>query len=417
MTKKVIKRLTILMVIVLSMSLLVSAADKQYEGEKVVVYTMFSDNAGLQEAIKTFNEKTGAQITAKKAPANYDQWVSTITTYLSSGYQGIDVIYTDDFASVGFVHANWFEPLDYPEEYLEQFPKEVIDNNTFDGKLYMLPQDVQPMLFFVRKDIFAEAGLDYPKTLTEMIELGKKLTVDKDGDGNIDQYGLAMAGTPGYLINEVFRYTKQAGGDVLNFNDPDTQDAIQLMHDLIYKFMIVPKNAVAESYESLNENFKNGKYAMAYQWPYLVGVLEQAGMEAGKDFEVIKAPEYRNGLTISGSWHYAVNAFSKHKEAAKAFVKYLGSKEGQILYLQDTNVQGSNKYVLNDPEVKNKSYAIQCIADYFNSGIVGTRPSETKINEIQEVIEHAVSAYLTKQITLEEVISRVQPRLEELVGQ
>jgi len=61
---------------------------------------------------------------------------------------------------------------------------------TSDGKLVAMPVDIAPAIMFWRKSIVDDAGVDVSNIANwnEYIEIGKKLTVDKDGDGVIDQY-------------------------------------------------------------------------------------------------------------------------------------------------------------------------------------------------------------------------------------
>ncbi|MBN1696689.1 MAG: extracellular solute-binding protein [Spirochaetales bacterium] len=63
---------------------------------------------------------------------------------------------------------------------------------TTDNKLVALPVDIAPAVFFYRKSVSDEMGVDLVgiKSWDDYIEKGKQLTIDKDGDGTIDQYAL-----------------------------------------------------------------------------------------------------------------------------------------------------------------------------------------------------------------------------------
>ncbi|MBI9098755.1 MAG: extracellular solute-binding protein, partial [Spirochaetaceae bacterium] len=64
-----------------------------------------------------------------------------------------------------------------------------------DGRLVAFPVDVAPAVLFYRKSIIDAAGVNIEdlKSWDEFIEVGKKLTIDKDGDGQIDQYAITHA--------------------------------------------------------------------------------------------------------------------------------------------------------------------------------------------------------------------------------
>ena len=65
-----------------------------------------------------------------------------------------------------------------------------------DGQ-YGLPHDSSVFAYAYNKDLFDEAGLDYPDpdhpyTYDEFVEVCKALTKDTDGDGEVDQWGCAF---------------------------------------------------------------------------------------------------------------------------------------------------------------------------------------------------------------------------------
>lgn len=64
-----------------------------------------------------------------------------------------------------------------------------------DGRLVAFPVDVAPAVLFYRKSLIEAAGVDIEnlENWDEFIEIGKKLTQDKDGDGVTDQYAITHA--------------------------------------------------------------------------------------------------------------------------------------------------------------------------------------------------------------------------------
>ena len=66
---------------------------------------------------------------------------------------------------------------------------------TVEGQLLALPVDISPAVLYYRKSITDDAGVDLSdiSSWDDYIEIGKKLTVDKDGDGIVDQYAITHA--------------------------------------------------------------------------------------------------------------------------------------------------------------------------------------------------------------------------------
>ena len=77
---------------------------------------------------------------------------------------------------------------------------DVGQGNHYYGLAHAIGTDVH----IIRKDYYRKAGISVtepPKTWDEWLVQLKKLTVDTNGDGKIDVYGLGLAG-PGFFINE-----------------------------------------------------------------------------------------------------------------------------------------------------------------------------------------------------------------------
>jgi maltose-binding protein MalE len=92
-------------------------------------------------------------------------------------------MYIDELMSVGFSQAKFLEPLDdvMTPEVAANYAEDVVKNiSSFNGKIYTVPGDTQPMFFFVNKDMFKEAGVKIPTTEAEFMAAAKAFT--KDGN-------------------------------------------------------------------------------------------------------------------------------------------------------------------------------------------------------------------------------------------
>jgi len=90
-----------------------------------------------------------------------------------------------------------------------------------DGHYYGLAHCIGADAIVYRKDLYRQSGLDdevAPKTWDEWLIQLQKLTVDIDGDGKIDQYGLGLAGEGQFINEEVLMWTGSNGGRMY---DPD----------------------------------------------------------------------------------------------------------------------------------------------------------------------------------------------------
>ena len=117
-----------------------------------------------------------------------------------------------------------------------------------EGDLYCLPKDLSCFAFAYNKDLFDKAGLAYPDpenpyTWDEFTEVCQALTQDTDGDGEVDQWGVANANAFGFTP-----YVYSNGGRLLNDDYTKVQitsnqnflDAFQYYADLTLKYKVTP---------------------------------------------------------------------------------------------------------------------------------------------------------------------------------
>nr|NIR25761.1 extracellular solute-binding protein [Gammaproteobacteria bacterium] len=101
--------------------------------------------------------------------------------------------------------------------------------------------------FYVNLDLLEEAGVDVPTEdwdMNDLLEAAIALTKDKDGDGEIDQWGVFL---PTTWSAGFYWIVKNFGGDFWDeaiteskFNQPETIEAFQYVTDLLWKHQVMP---------------------------------------------------------------------------------------------------------------------------------------------------------------------------------
>ncbi len=159
-----------------------------------------------------------------------------------------DVFYVGPAAVRSYVDNGYIQPLD---QYVDQATIESIWGTTqeiyrYDGQnigtgsLYAFPKDLSCFAFAYNQDLFDAAGLEYPDpndpyTYDEFIEVCEKLTIDKDGDGEIDQWGVANAdqfGMTPFLYSNGVRFLNEDMTKVNVTNNPQLTEALTFYTDL-----------------------------------------------------------------------------------------------------------------------------------------------------------------------------------------
>jgi multiple sugar transport system substrate-binding protein len=93
-----------------------------------------------------------------------------------------------------FIRANALIALDSFEDFneviSERVPADVIQSAVAaDGSIYQIPWKTNPIMVQYNVKMFKEADVDsFPRTYSAFIEAAAKITKDRDGDGNIDQW-------------------------------------------------------------------------------------------------------------------------------------------------------------------------------------------------------------------------------------
>jgi len=218
-----------------------------------------------------------------------------------------------------------FERDDFYPQALEAF--------TFDGVLHCLPQNVSSLVVYYNVDMFREIGLEGPPedwTFFDMVGLARNLTIDRDGDGAPEQYGLGVEPT----VIRIAPFIWSNGGTLVDdeenptrftLHEPAAAEVMQSFFDLREEYRVVPTEHELESQED-EDRFLNGGSAML-----LASRRETPSLRTVTDFEwdVAPLPVFQEPAGILHSDAYCMTRASAHKEAAWRFLEFALGPEGQ----------------------------------------------------------------------------------------
>lgn len=260
-------------------------------------------------------------------------------------------------ALVGTFHdLNEFIDRDWTADELADFSwASTWDKGNQNGERIAIPLGSHSRVAIYNKTMFEEAGLnpeEPPKSLEEVIEMAKKLTVDKDGDGTIDQYGLGLALGPDRATTEAtFGPFLWGFGGVMW--DPETKKAVfaneegiktaELIYDIINNEGIVSPSAVVKDYSrNIYDSFLDEKVAIAIGWgSYWTGVLEELGFIDGlfppsKNGKMVKVGLFPYPTSVEAgfvnSWSVSMYSKSENKETAWDFINYMLKEDNLRTY-------------------------------------------------------------------------------------
>ena len=243
--------------------------------------------------------------------------------------QGPEIVYGPSDQVGPFQIMDIILPLDslFDKQYLEQFDPKAL--TYYNGRLYKIADKLGNHLTLVYNKKLVPVP---PVTDKELIAMGKALTIDKNGDGRIDQYGLAWNYTEPFFF---IPFLTGFGGWIMDENDQPTLntrgtvDGLKFIKDLRDVHKMIPNEA---DYNIADALFKDGNAAMIINGDWSWAGYQKAGLDIG----VAPLPK----ITSTGLWSgtmvspkgFSINAniSDEKKKLVIELIRYLTSEENQM---------------------------------------------------------------------------------------
>ena len=310
-----------------------SAADA--EELTIWVHETDSEEGKLyKQLVDEFNEKydgtyhaTLSQIARSGDAGGYDDKVNAA---ISNG--GLPDVFTVDGVTVAqYADAEAIVPIDdyFTEDELSDFNPSIIQQGTYDGKLYTLGAMDSSVGIFYNKDMFEKAGIEpataeNPWTLADLEDAAKKLTTD-------DCYGITMSldAKDETLIYFFLPLIYSQGSSVLD-EDGETADGF-LNGDATKNVFNWIKEMVDNGYVSATpaeNSFELGQAAMALTGSWEPGNLAKYDINWGL-MPMAIYDEDSEAASACGSWTFAMssNCSDEHKEGAAELIRFMTSTD------------------------------------------------------------------------------------------
>jgi multiple sugar transport system substrate-binding protein len=328
-------------------------------------------------------------------------------------------------ANPDLVNKSWFARENFPKNYLEGM--------SIDGKLYGLPLFCHTNFLHYRKDLFKKYGIKVPTTFAELSDAAKKLTLDTNGDGKIDQFGIALRGQRGESINmwvyPMFLWAY--GGQFFDskwkptFNGKEGVAALNKYVELLQRYG--PPGAANYGWTEIQNGLLDGHIAMVIDVEFMGLLSEDPKIskvvgKMGHTYIPLKAgvagfPDPASRAAALWAWAIAINGASEKKEAAWQFVQWWTSTEIGLkcgYFSTKAAIRAAYKAIPNPPDLENTADIGLKLMDMANPNY---KPRIPEWVDIGEHISIAVSEVLTNQkdakTALDEAASYAENALSE----
>ena len=375
-------------------------------------------NQVLDEAVRPMLEEQGAdiEIIYEPIPGDFNQY---ITNALSAG-TAPDLFYIDIYWSNGVIDTGAIDPVGdrLPEGYEADFLETIRDAYLVDGQLYGLPKDFNNLVVEYNKDIFDEAGVDYPNEDDTWETFQEKLaTVQSELD---DTYGMCVvpdfARLGAFAFATGWRPFNEEGRTVL---DEDFRRAFEFYTGLVENGAGITQDVVG-SPGWTGGCFATDQVAVAIEGLWIAGFLnDQApNLEYGTTF-LPADPETgeRGNYIFTNAW--ALNGSTENKEAALQVMEALLSPEAQRINLSAgtslpsrTELQDAEYF---QEETKAAELARVSLEAAQMDNILPYK-FDTYGPRWQEIIDAAMNSVLLGEQTVDEALAEAQENFDALTG-
>ncbi|WP_105616582.1 ABC transporter substrate-binding protein [Vallitalea okinawensis] len=295
---------------------------------------------------------------------------------------------------------------------LSNYPQSLVDLYTVNGENYAIPIFWDTIALYYNKEIFDQAGVEYPTdswTMEDLVQAATELTNPDTG-----VYGIAAP-----LDNQQNYYNTihQAGGYIISddkktsgFDDPATIKGIQVWVDMI-------NQGISPTLMELNETnaaslFESGKLAMVYSGSWMYPQYAKNENLAGKfDLEVLPMMEER--ASVIHGLGACINPATDYPDEAWQFVKFLGSEEANDIFAMEKGglpayLPSVNKFI--DQE-SSTGYNVAVFTDQVSYSAM--YPNSKHTSKWQAVERDYLKQAYTGEMTVEEACKKIA---EEMNG-
>ncbi len=334
-------------------SVLISSCGKRRsEGSAVVTISFWhsfvaSTVPAFNDLVQRFErEHPGIRINAQYVPtgdALVHKLVTAVQSQTAPDISWIHSDFLDKLVEAGAIYrVDEFQhgPDSLPAAELADILPPLLQSATWRDTLYALPMEATSLALLYNRDLFRKAGLDPdrpPADWNELRDYARTLTLDRNGDGKTDQYGLYVPVFPAsgdlsiWMVLQWTPFLWQAGGEEIDrsqthvlFNSPAGVKALTLWKHL-YDDMDFRTFTIAHDL-----GFASGILAMILDGPWN---LPRYRSLKGMDWAVAPLPAGPAGrATYLDGEHMAIFRQSRHPREAWTFVRWMVQPDVQAAF-------------------------------------------------------------------------------------
>lgn len=326
-----------------------------------------------------------------------------------------------DAPDMGYVGGRWLQEMQAAgfltdlSDFVNTLPKDdwydlPWRTATADGRVFAVPDRVDPWMIYYNTDMFKEAGIQkFPATMSELVDVTKKLT--KEG-----QYGFGLIGAnDATLIGRFLNFLYAFHGDFLTpdgakaaINSPEGVAALQFYGDLLTKHKVAQPSALANGNNDVRQLLMTGQVAMMIDGPWARGTLKQMAPSLNWSVGQIPAVEGKKPRFTMSSWYYVLFSQSEVKDEVKKFISYLLEPENMARSV--VTIPG-RKSAAAMPRFQSPDWQPWVKAAPYGEPL----PITDKFSQIADIIGNAVQQVLSEKATAQAAADEAAKEIDSLL--
>ncbi|AMJ62561.1 ABC transporter substrate-binding protein [Bosea sp. PAMC 26642] len=382
---------------------------KRFAGTKLDVMMVKNPRSDLmQSEEKAFTALTGIEVSSEQVPEQQQRQKAMIE--FSAGKPAFDVtmlaLHVQKRLSA---KGKWMEDLrpymadaslTSPDfDYADFAPGAVDFGKQADGSIDTLPHFIDFWMVYYNKEMFAQKGIEYPKTMDELVVAAGKLHDPAKGVAGFVSRGLKNANIPvwtSWLLGQGLETVSATGK--LQTDGPEAIWAADMYRKLNKDYG--PAGVVGFNWNECQTTFMQGRAAM-----WLDGIGFATPLEDATKSRIVGKVGY--GVTPAGpkAHHSAlfgdglgIARSSKNKQAAWLYLQYMCNKGNQLAMIKAGAGAPGRLSALSSPEASAgsrfpKQY-FECLAESGKIARAGL-PQIIPVTEFRDVFGVAITNTLT----------------------
>jgi multiple sugar transport system substrate-binding protein len=301
--------------------------------EKVTLtYAIWEKNfqPAFEAAIKAFETAhPNVKINIELTP--YEQYWTKLDTAATGGSL-TDLFWMNGPNSYKYASNDILMPItDELKDELGNYPEGLLSPYVWEDNTYGIPFEFATVGLWYNKKLFKEANIPFPDASWDwntVKDAAKKLTDSSKGvwgiaafNNNFQNFYNTVVQNNGYIISE----DKKSSG----YDKPEAIEGLKFWIDMI-------KDGVSPTAAQMTETqpqkmFESGKIAMLYDGSWAVGEFAN-NPYTKENADVAPLPKGKTATGVIHGTATVINAKTKHPQEAVELLKFLASKEANMMY-------------------------------------------------------------------------------------